>query len=530
MNAERRNHGAIIKVIWERREGQSDGLPSLIYVSREKRPQHPHHHKAGALNVLTRVSGLISNAPYMLNVDCDMMVNNPQIVQHAMCIFLDPKGHKEVAFVQCFQQFDDGLKDDPFGNQWAAASSYILVGYAGLQGPFYCGSGCFHRRKVIYGRYPDHTPHENQEELSDEELEPKFGTSTEFIKLAAQAWKDKTHFSSSNIISPSTCLEAAIYVSSCEYEYGAAWGEQVGWLYGSVAEDQQLGLSIHSRGWRSECCTPDPIAFIGRAPGGFTSAMIQQKRWASGLLRVLLGPQSPYLGFLFGELHFRQCLAYLWLIHWGLYAFPETTYAALPAYCLITNSTFLPKEPWLWIFVSVFVIYNIYSLIEYLAIGLSVRAWWNNQRMRRIMALGPWFVGSLSAIVEMLRASETVFDITQKEAPACSGSDTNAGRFIFDESAMFVPGTTMLVVQLSGLVMKLWRLGPAAEKSGSGGGSGSGVGEALCSVYLVVCLWPFLKGLFGRAQYGIPMSTIFKSAVLAFLFVHCSRTSIATIT
>ncbi|KAI9094240.1 hypothetical protein K1719_026822 [Acacia pycnantha] len=108
-------------VILESKEGQSDGLPHLVYISREKRPEHPHNYKAGAMNVLTRVSGLMSNAPYILNVDCDMMVNNPKIVRHAMCIFMDPEGHKEVAFVQCFQQFFDGLKDDPFGNQWVAA-------------------------------------------------------------------------------------------------------------------------------------------------------------------------------------------------------------------------------------------------------------------------------------------------------------------------------------------------------------------------------------------------------------------------
>ena len=29
-----------------------DGLPHLIYVSREKCPKYPHHYKAGALNVL----------------------------------------------------------------------------------------------------------------------------------------------------------------------------------------------------------------------------------------------------------------------------------------------------------------------------------------------------------------------------------------------------------------------------------------------------------------------------------------------
>lgn len=55
----------------------------------------------------------------MLNVDCDMFVNNPNIVMHALSILLDFKGEKEVAFAQCPQQFYATLKDDPFGNQMA---------------------------------------------------------------------------------------------------------------------------------------------------------------------------------------------------------------------------------------------------------------------------------------------------------------------------------------------------------------------------------------------------------------------------
>jgi len=31
----------------------------------------------------------------------------------------------------------------------------LAPGLAGLQGPFYGGTNCFHRRKVIYGRSPD---------------------------------------------------------------------------------------------------------------------------------------------------------------------------------------------------------------------------------------------------------------------------------------------------------------------------------------------------------------------------------------
>ena len=68
----------------------------------------------------TRVSGVMTNAPFILNVDCDMYVHNPKIVLHALCILLDSKGEKEVAFSQCIQQFYDASKDDPFGNQLVA--------------------------------------------------------------------------------------------------------------------------------------------------------------------------------------------------------------------------------------------------------------------------------------------------------------------------------------------------------------------------------------------------------------------------
>ncbi|CAK9148836.1 unnamed protein product [Ilex paraguariensis] len=119
-HTERRNHPTIIKVIWENKEDLPNGLPHLVYISREKLPKHPHHFKAGAMNVLTRVSGVMTNAPFMLNVDCDMYANNPQMVLHAMCMLLGAKNERDSGFVQYPQCFYDGLKDDPFGNQLVA--------------------------------------------------------------------------------------------------------------------------------------------------------------------------------------------------------------------------------------------------------------------------------------------------------------------------------------------------------------------------------------------------------------------------
>ena len=53
----------------------------------------------------------------MLNVDCDMFVNNPKAALHAMCLLLSPNNEKEITYAQFPQVFYDGLTDDPYANQ-----------------------------------------------------------------------------------------------------------------------------------------------------------------------------------------------------------------------------------------------------------------------------------------------------------------------------------------------------------------------------------------------------------------------------
>ncbi|RVW38866.1 Cellulose synthase-like protein B3 [Vitis vinifera] len=50
--------------------------------------------------IKTRVSGVMTNAPFMRNVDCDMYANNPQIFHHAMCLLLGSKNEQDCGFVQ----------------------------------------------------------------------------------------------------------------------------------------------------------------------------------------------------------------------------------------------------------------------------------------------------------------------------------------------------------------------------------------------------------------------------------------------
>ncbi|KAL2331856.1 hypothetical protein Fmac_019437 [Flemingia macrophylla] len=520
-----RNHPTIIEVIWENKENLTDGVPHLIYIAREKRPRHPHHYKAGAMNVLTRVSGLMTNAPFILNVDCDMYVNNPKIVQHALCILLDSKGEKEVAFVQCPQRFYDTVKDDAYGNQLVALPMYIGGGFAGLQGIIYAGTNCFHRRKVIYGLSPDDDIQNVKKnygftggKLSQKRRKRLFGALEGFVQSVDDALEEMTFTPNDNLFK-FLDLEAARKVASCDYECNTAWGKQVGWLYGSTSEDVLTGLEMHTKGWRSEVCSPDPMAFMGCSPQDNLGQMAQHKRWSSGLFDIFVSSHCPYIGTLFGKLQFRECLAYVWITNWALRSLFEIFYALLPAYCIFTNSSFLPnKEPGMWIPTTLFVTYNVASLTEHLISGLSARTWWNNLRMGRITTMTSCFFGFLDIVFKRFRISDTVFEITKKDQP--SSGDENVGRFVFNESPIFVAGTTILFIELIALAIS-WRGWQ------NGNDRAYGLGEVFCSAFVVLCYMPFLKGLFGKGKYGIPFCTKLKAIVFAYL-VFYACTSIVT--
>ncbi|KAF7141442.1 hypothetical protein RHSIM_Rhsim06G0164900 [Rhododendron simsii] len=464
-NIQRRNHASIVKVIWENKEAgnANGGVPHLVYISREKRPKHPHHFKAGAMNVLTRVSGVMTNAPFMLNVDCDMYVNNPQIVLHALCLLLGMKSDKDCAFVQFPQHFYDGLKDDPFGNQLAVLFEYLVRGLAGIQGPLYGGTGCFHRRKVIYGLSP--FDEEISGKLSDESLQKTFGNSMEFNKSAAQ-------------------------ILSGSKNGLDLWIDDRGRPHRTDNPGERLEINhLHTdparvSGLRAlrRACDDDPAEKVGHRASRNTSQ-----------------PEKPA----------------------HLDTGREAPVQAMPGLPLGPPMGPTVGEPALLIPVAIFITYNLYTLSEYLRAGLSARAWWNNQRMWRITAMTAWLFGVFSVILKLLGLSETVFEVTQKEQSSTNNSDddnANVGRFTFDESPIFIPATTVLLVNLTALVIAILGFQPVAH-----GGDRSGIGEVIFSSCVVLCLWAFLKGLFGKGKYGIPLATVYKSGALALLFVNLSR-------
>ncbi|TKW40852.1 hypothetical protein SEVIR_1G273700v4 [Setaria viridis] len=529
VGADRRNHPTIIKILWDNSKSKTgEGFPSLIYVSREKSPKFHHHFKAGAMNVLTRVSAVLTNAPIMLNVDCDMFANNPQVILHAMCLLLGFDDEVHSGFVQAPQIFYNALQDDPFGNQTEVMYKKLGYGFAGLQGIYYNGTGCFHRRKVIYSMPPDCSTHVKPRRTkgspSWEELRVKLGSQKELIESARSIISGD--MLAVPIVGLSSRIKVANEVSACSYEASTGWGQEIGWVYGSTTEDILTGQRIHAAGWKSALMNTNPPAFLGSAPTGGPASLTQYKRWATGLFEILVSRNNPILLSICKRLHFRQCLAYLVIDVWPLRAPFELCYSLLGPYCLLTNHSFLPKssEPGFSITLALFLTYNIYNFMEYMDCQLSARAWWNNQRMQRIISSSAWLLAFLTVLLKTLGLSETVFEVTRKDKSSSNGDgstdDADPGRFTFDSSPVFIPATALAILNIVAVAVGAWRVVAGAVEDKPGG---PGVGEFVCCGWLLLCFWQFVTGLVGKRSYGIPWSVKLKAGLLVAAFVHFCR-------
>eukprot|EP01018_Ginkgo_biloba_P019787 Gb_03770 [translate_table: standard] len=514
-----RNHSSIVQIICENKGRKDDGIPHLVYVAREKRPAINHHYKAGAMNVLARVSGVMTNAPFILNLDCDMHVNNSKVIQHAMCFFLDCKSERECGFVQFPQLFHGGLRDDPFGNQMKILIKKVGQGMNGTQGPIYGGTCCFHRRKGLYGVAPvidnyskDRRDMERKEfhdfssSISYEALKVKFGESAVLAASAQTIIRDTVHITCA---SPSLVIKEAFKVASCTYENNTVWGKEVGWIYGSTTEDVLTGLKLHIMGWHSIYCTPENPAFLGSAPGNGPDTLVQQKRWATGLLEIFVSKLSPLLGIK-RSIMVRQRMIYAYFSLWAVWSVPTLCYAVLPAYSLLSGKSFLPKisEPAFGTAAALFVSVYGFKLLEYVHNDCSIREWWNNQRMWLIVSVSSWLYALFDVLLKLIGLCETVFVVTPKGSDKDEDEDGEEGEFTFDSSSLYIPPTTLLLVNVAAIIRvsmggyEMWKRLLA---------------EYICSVFVVLNLWPFLKGLVRKGKRGIPWTVVIKSSLLALL-------------
>ncbi|KAM7500571.1 hypothetical protein LguiA_024985 [Lonicera macranthoides] len=540
---------------------EGNELPRLVYVSREKRPGYQHHKKAGAENALIRVSAILTNAPFILNLDCDHYLNNSKAVREAMCFLMDPEVGRDVCYVQFPQRFDGIDRSDRYANRNTVFFDVNMKGLDGLQGPMYVGTGCVFNRQALYGYGPQSLPslpksssscswcgacccccrpkkptkdlaevhreskredlnaaifnlreienyddHERSLLISQMSFEKTFGFSSVFIESTLME-----NGGVADSANPATLINEAIHVISCGYEEKTSWGKEIGWIYGSVTEDILTGFKMHCRGWRSIYCMPVRPAFKGSAPINLSDRLHQVLRWALGSVEIFLSRHCPlWYGFGGGRLKCLQRLAYINTIVYPFTSLPLVAYCLLPAICLLTGKFIIPTLSNLatvW-FLGLFFSIIATSVLELRWSGVSIEALWRNEQF--------WVIGGVSAhlfavfqgILKMIAGLDTNFTVTSKQA-----DDAEFGElYIIKWTTVLIPPTTILIVNIVGVVAGF---SDALNKGYEAWGPL--FGKVFFAFWVILHLYPFLKGLMGR-QNRTPTIVVLWSVLLASVF------------
>ncbi|KAK7252118.1 hypothetical protein RIF29_35852 [Crotalaria pallida] len=398
------DHQSVIEVIQENCNDDVDNvkMPLLVYVSREKRTSHPHHFKAGALNVLLRVSSVMSNAPYILVLDCDMFCNDPISARYAMCFHLDPKISSSLSFVQFPQRFHNISKNDIYDSQLRSLFTLQWQGMDGLKGPVMSGTCFYIKRKSLLGNCTIKGTELKQ-------LRDYFGSSNELIKSLNQNYT--SNFVSRQHIS----LEEAHLLASCKYEIGSKWGQEVGFLYGSVVEDFLTGFFLHCNGWTSVFCEPSNPQFLGTATTNLNDVLIQGSRWYSGLFENGINRFCPLI---YGpsRMPLLQSLCFAELTYFPLYCFPLWCFAIIPQLCLLNGIPLYPKvsDPFFGMFLYIFLSALLKHLQEVFLTGGTLYKWINEQRIWMMKSITCHLYGCLDALLKKVGIREASFLPTNK--------------------------------------------------------------------------------------------------------------------
>ncbi|KAG6751592.1 hypothetical protein POTOM_043789 [Populus tomentosa] len=340
---------------------------------------------------------------------------------------------------------------------------------------------------------------------SEQKLEKKFGQSSVFV--ASTLLEDGGSLKSA---SPASLLKEAIHVISCGYEDKTEWGKEVGWIYGSVTEDILTGFKMHCHGWRSIYCIPSRPAFKGSAPINLSDRLHQVLRWALGSVEIFLSRHCPLWYGYGGGLKWLERLSYINATVYPLTSIPLLAYCTLPAVCLLTGKFITPElsnAASLW-FLSLFICIFATSILEMRWSGVGIDEWWRNEQF--------WVIGGVSAhlfavfqgLLKVLAGVDTNFTVTSK-----GGDDDEFSElYAFKWTTLLIPPTTLLIINLVGVVA-----GVSNAINNGYESWGPLFGKLFFAFWVIVHLYPFLKGLLGR-QNRTPTIIIVWSILLASIF------------
>ncbi|KAK7299922.1 hypothetical protein RJT34_10751 [Clitoria ternatea] len=485
------DHHPIVQMIIDGRDTNAvdeDGfrLPTVVYVAREKRHNYPHHFKAGAINALIRVSSEISNAPFILNLDCDMYSNSADTIREILCFFMDEKNGHDIAYVQFPQCYNNITKNDHYANAYYVINKFELAGLSGHGASLYCGTGCLHRRESLSGAY---------------------------LRDCKAKWEMKPKPNDNRTVHELN--EASKALATCTYEQGTQWGKEMGLVYGIPVEDIATGLVISCRGWKSIYYNPERKAFVGVAPTTLDVVSVQHKRWSEGMFQVFLSKYCPFI-YGHGKINLGIQMGYCNFLLWAPMSLSTLCYVIVSPVCLLHGIPLFPQLSSIWFlpFAYAFVANNGYSLCEYLSCGSTVKGWWNMVRMRLFHRTTSYLFGFIGAVTKQLGLSQTNFAITDKVATVDVQKRYEQEVIDFGgSSVMSTILSTVAFLNVFGLVGGIRRIimMDIIEFRSS-----QLMVQIILSSLIVVINLPVHEALFIRSDKGcIPSSVMLKSIVLA---------------
>ncbi|KAK3042041.1 hypothetical protein RJ639_001743 [Escallonia herrerae] len=498
-------------------------LPMFVYVSREKRPGYDHNKKAGAMNALVRASAVLSNGPFILNLDCDHYFYNCRAIREGMCFMMD-RGGEDICYIQFPQRFEGIDPSDRYANHNTVFFDGNMRALDGVQGPVYVGTGCMFRRFALYGFDPpqaDRLPSKETTEMQplkptdfdpdlDVNLLPKrFGNSTllaESIPVAEFQGRPIADHPAVKYGRPPGILRAprepldattvaeAVSVISCWYEDKTEWGDRVGWIYGSVTEDVVTGYRMHNRGWRSVYCITKRDAFHGSAPINLTDRLHQVLRWATGSVEIFFSRNNAFLGS--RRLKLLQRLAYL---NVGIYPFTSLfliVYCFLPALSLFSGQ---------FIVQNVNVVFLIYLLIITICLialailevkwsGVGLEEWWRNEQFWLISGTSAHLAAVIQGLLKVIAGIEISFTLTSKSAGE-DIDDIYADLYLVKWTSLMIPPIVIAMVNIIAIAVAFSRTIYSSVPQWS-----KFIGGAFFSFWVLAHLYPFAKGLMGRRR------------------------------
>ncbi|XP_022721669.1 cellulose synthase-like protein G3 [Durio zibethinus] len=484
----RQNHPSVIQVLLEKnkdRDITGHWLPNLVYVSRQKSKTFPHHFKAGALNVLVRVSAAMTNAPIILTLDCDMYSNDPRTPLRALCYMLDPEIQNNLAYIQFPQEYHGLNKSDIYACEHKRLFKLNPIGFDGLSGPNYVGTGCFFLRRALFG-----------------------GPSTLVLPEIREISPD---YIVNKPITAQSVAELAYQVAGCNYENQTEWGCKIGFRYGSLVEDYYTGFRLQCEGWRSIFCYPERAAFLGDVPFNTLDVLGQNKRWAIGLLEVAF---SRYSTITFGvkSMGLFMGLGYSYYAFWATLSIPIATYSFLPQLALLNGVSIFPKvsEPWFLLYMFLFLGAYGQDFLDFVVGGGTIQRWWSDQRMWMMRGLSCYLFGLTEFLLKSIGIPTQGFNVTSKVIDNEQSKRYDQGLFEFGvPSPMFVTLTMAAIINLFSFSYGLIHFLNGSNKEGL-------FIQLFLSASIVMNCLPIYQAIALRSDKGkMPISTTITATVLA---------------